>query len=184
MYFIHTKNNKIGNYKKILSKKKRARPKRLLWPVCVQTLLTVNHTSRSTHFLVSRKFNRKRVYNCKATQESEHEKKRQFALFSFVNLRLPLQRPVERRIGVKCNEKSSNSLQKILQASQIQSESVTLSINFVMISESWSVSERKPSAMCKVFVMILVILTLLCNYLMINLYKCLWVSCVLFDSLS
>jgi hypothetical protein len=31
------------------------------------------------------------------------------------------------------------------------------------------------SAMCKLFVMILILLTLLCNYLMIVFYKCLWV---------
>lgn len=46
----------------------------------------------------------------------------------------------------------------------------------VSFNEIWSSSiERFISAMCKLVVMILILLTLLVNYLMIVFYKCLWV---------
>lgn len=73
--------------------------------------------------------------------------------------------------GAQCNEKSSNEQQQLFQAGQIQSDPRAESAALWLKKSI----ERFISAMCKLVVMILILLTLLCNYLMIVFYKCLWV---------
>lgn len=57
----------------------------------------------------------------------------------------------------------------------IQSSGIQRKCSTMIWSKKKSIERLLNSAMCKLVVMILIALTLLCNYLMIVFYKCLWV---------
>lgn len=150
------------------------------------TLRAVNHTFRSTHFSFRLNFgcNFRRICSAGHLSKAPGEKawKKEMNLhcfrFSLVNSRLLL-------LFDQLNVAIGNEVQwKIVKftAKVVTSKSNSKwSRNSKHKVFNYDLRRKKlkkiSSAMCKFFVMILILLTILCNYLMINLYKCLWVFC-------